>query len=128
MDFLASTHLHIFSWVVGIVLFLIASQMKVGTRNRTIFHMSARVFYLFILASGAALFFKFQTLPTNFPMPSQAVYGIKFTLGLLTLGLMEMVLVREKKGKNPKPFWIIWAILVFATIFLGFKLPVGIQF
>lgn len=121
-DFMVSgTHLHIFTWVVGIVLFLVASQMKVGLKGRKVLHMIARLFYILILISGFALFAQYQS-------GNNALYGIKFVLGLVTIGFMEMVLVRAEKGKDTKMFWILFAVGVLATVFLGFKLPVGIAF
>lgn len=116
-----TTHLHIFTWVVGIVLFLVASQMKVGSKGRKVLHMIARLFYILILVSGFALFARYQS-------GNNALYGIKFLLGLLTIGFMEMVLVRAEKGKDTKMFWILFAVGVLVTVFLGFKLPVGISF
>lgn len=121
-DFMVGgTHLHIFTWVVGIVLFLVASQMKVGSKGRKVLHMIARLFYILILVSGFALFAQYQSI-------DNAMYGIKFVLGLLTIGFMEMVLVRAEKGKDTKMFWILFAVGVLVTVFLGFKLPVGISF
>ena len=114
-----TTHLHIFTWVVGIVLFLVASQMKVGSKGRKVLHMIARLFYILILVSGFALFTR------SFGIENSAVsakYGIKFALGFLTIGFMEMVLVRAEKGKNPKVFWILFAVFLFTTMFLGLQM------
>ena len=88
MDALASTtHFHVFTWVVGIILFLVAAVMANGTKGKKITHMIARLFYVLIVISGALLFFKYSSA-------NAALYGVKFLLGLLTVGMMEMVLVR----------------------------------
>lgn len=121
MDALASTtHFHIFTWVVGILLFLVAAVMANGTKGRKITHMIARLFYVLIVISGALLFFKYSSADA-------ALYGVKFLLGLLTIGMMEMVLVRADKGKSITGVWILFFVFLFATMFLGFKLPVGIS-
>lgn len=93
LDALASTtHFHIFTWVVGIILFLVAAVMADGTKGRKITHMIARLFYVLILISGVLLFVKYSSADA-------ALYGVKFLLGLLTIGMMEMVLVRSEKEK-----------------------------
>ena len=57
MGFLTdSTHFHIFTWVVGIILFLVAAVMANGTKGKKITHMISRLFYVLILISGVALF------------------------------------------------------------------------
>ncbi|ARJ39839.1 hypothetical protein SporoP8_13695 [Sporosarcina ureae] len=122
MGFLTdTTHMHIFIWVVGIVLFLVAASMANGTKGKKITHMILRLFYVLIIITGAALFFKHMSIDSM-------LYGIKFVLGLLTIGFMEMVLVRGSKGKNTGLMWILFVIALLATMFVGFKLPVGFNF
>lgn len=119
MDALTNTtHLHIFTWVVGIVLFLVATSMDNESKGRKILHMIARLFYVLILITGALLFFEYSSL-------DGALYGVKFLLGLVTIGMMEMVLVRSTKNKSVKVFWILFFVSLLATLFLGFKLPIG---
>jgi peptidoglycan/LPS O-acetylase OafA/YrhL len=113
-----TTHLHIFTWVVGIVLFLVAASMDTESKGRKIPHMIARLFYVLILISGALLFIKYSS-------NDSALYGVKFLLGFLTIGMMEMVLVRSTKNKSVKVVWILFFVFLLATLFLGFKLPVG---
>lgn len=123
MDFLSNTtHFHIFTWVVGIIVFLVAAVLAKGTKGKKITHMIARLFYVLILFSGVMLF----TKSMNYGMGAQ--YGIKFLLGLLTIGMMEMVLVRSEKGKSVTLFWVLFFVFLFATMYMGFKLPMGEQF
>ena len=118
---LSTTHFHIFTWVVGILLFLVAAFMANESKGRKIVHMTARLFYVLILFSGIMLFIKHSSLDA-------ALYGVKFLLGFFTIGLMEMVLVRSAKNKNVSTLWILFFVFLFATMFFGFKLPVGINF
>ncbi|WP_339251298.1 YisL family protein [Sporosarcina sp. FSL W8-0480] len=123
MGFLSdTTHFHIFTWVVGVIVFLVAAVMANGTKGKKITHMIARLFYVLILISGVALFIKGMDYGRG------AEYGIKFLLGLLTIGMMEMVLVRSTKGKPVTMFWILFFVFFFATMFFGFKLPMGFEF
>lgn len=123
MGFLSdTTHFHIFTWVVGIIVFLVAAVMANGTKGKKITHMITRLFYVLIIISGVALFIKGMDYGRG------AEYGIKFLLGLVTIGMMEMVLVRSTKGKPVTMFWILFFVFLFATMFFGFKLPMGFEF
>ena len=120
MDFLTNTtHFHIFTWAVGIIVFLVAAFMAKGTKGRKIAHMIARLFYVLILFSGVMLFMKSMSYGMG------AEYGLKFLFGLVTIGMMEMVLVRTEKGKSVAMFWVLFFVFLLATMFLGFKLPMG---
>lgn len=122
MSFLSdSTHFHIFTWVVGVVMFIVSAAMAVDSKGRKITHMIARLFYLLILISGAFLFFKHSSIDA-------ALYGVKFLIGLITIGLMEMILVRSSKGKKVSTLWIVFFIVLVATAALGFYLPIGSSF
>ncbi|GEN82945.1 UPF0344 protein YisL [Sporosarcina luteola] len=123
MDFLTNTtHFHIFTWVVGIIIFLVSAVMAKGTKGKKITHMISRLFYVLILFSGIMLFIKGMDYGRGME------YGIKFLLGLLTIGMMEMVLVRSEKGKSVTMFWVLFFVFLFATMFFGFKLPMGFEF
>ncbi len=119
MGFLTdSTHLHITAWLVGIVLFLIAAFMHRDSKGRKILHMVARLFYVLIIITGLALFIAHSSYDAM-------LYGLKFLFGLLTVGMMEMVLVRGKKQKPVTMFWALFVVFLLITMFLGFSLPVG---
>lgn len=122
MDFLTdTTHVHITTWVVAIVLFLVAAFMDRESKGRKILHMILRLFYILIIITGLALFIEWSS--------SDAMqYGMKFLFGILTIGMMEMVLVRSKKQKPVTLFWILFAVFLLVTMFFGFKLPVGFDF
>lgn len=115
-----STHLHIFSWVVGIIVFLIAATQPLDSKGRKILKMVLRVFYILIIGTGLALFIKYMS-------GDAALYGVKFLFGILTIGMMEMVLARQAKHKPAQLFWILFAISLLITVGLGFHLPFGIK-
>ncbi|NLY80048.1 MAG: YisL family protein [Lysinibacillus sp.] len=115
------THLHITTWVIAIVLFLI-SVMKPNKGLK----MALRLFYILIIVTGGILFMESTSFhgQGNYGMN----YGIKLILGILVIGMMEMVLVRKAKDKPTTVFWILFAIFLFLTLFYGFKLPMGMNF
>ena len=122
MDFLASTHLHITTWVIGIILFFVAVTMKNGSKGQKITHMVLRLFYVFIILTGVALFM------AGMDFDMGMLYGFKLIGGVLVIGMMEMILVRMKKQKATTMFWILLFVFLFITMFFGFKLPMGINF
>lgn len=122
MDFFANTNLHIATWVIAIILFLVSAAMQSGTKGQKVTHMILRVFYILIILTGGALFAKGM----GFDMGM--LYGFKFIGGILVIGMMEMVLVRKAKGKPTTMFWILFAVFLLITMFLGFKLPMGQHF
>ncbi|MFP3322316.1 YisL family protein [Planococcus sp. SIMBA_160] len=122
MGFLTdTTHLHITMWVVGIVLFLVAAFMHRDSKGRKIVHMITRLVYVLIIITGLTLFVEYSS-------SDAMLYGLKFLFGLLTIGMMEMVLVRGKKQKPVTLFWALFAVFLLVTLFLGFKLPIGLDF
>lgn len=115
MDFLTSTtHLHITTWVVMLVLFFVA----VAKYSKGV-HMALRLFYLLAIGSGLALYLEYR---------ATFEYDIKFTFAILTIGMMEMVLVRGQKGKSTTVVWALFAVFALVTIFYGLKLPAGMDF
>ena len=108
MDILRSTtHLHITTWVIGIILFFVTySLYKKGSSKAKMMHMIARVFYILIFLTGGMLI-------SNF-----AIYAQKMIVGLLVISFMELVLVRTKKGKSTGVVWnIIYFSILVCTLF-----------
>mgnify|MGYP003418427211 FL=1 len=124
MDFLTSTtHLHITTWVIGLILFFLAATGIVKSKG---VHMALRLFYILIIISGGALYYKYAI---EFRAPEGGMdYDMKFLFGILLIGMMEMVLVRQKKNKSTTIFWGLFVVLLFLTLFYGLKLPIGMDF
>lgn len=118
MDFLASTHLHITTWVLALILFFVA----LAVTNPKVVQMILRLDYLLILLTGIALFMK------GMDYGQGMLYGLKFIAGLLVIGMMEMTLAKKKKEKPYTTFLVLVFVFFFIALFLGFKLPMGINF
>ncbi|WP_280769207.1 YisL family protein [Salipaludibacillus daqingensis] len=120
---LYSTHTHIFTWVVALILFFVAlSLFKNGmAKQMKIVHMVLRLFYVLILITGIILF-------VNFGSIDHMMYGLKFATGLAVIGFSEMVLVKLNKGKSAKGVTIGLIISFIITLYLGFSLPIGFSF
>ncbi|WP_438824199.1 YisL family protein [Bacillus sp. JJ1562] len=116
-----NTHAHITSWVVAIILFVIAATIlnKAGKeKSQKIVKMVLRLFYLFIIATGLLLLFGGVVIDGE--------YIGKAILGVLTIGFMEMILARSSKGKQTGVFWALFVVVLVLTIALGAKLPLGL--
>ncbi|MDN4492274.1 YisL family protein [Ureibacillus aquaedulcis] len=119
MDLLTgSTHLHITTWVVALILFFVAAF---ASKSKGI-HMVLRLFYILVIITGGALFIEAMDYGQGMQ------YGIKFLLGIIVIGMMEMVLVRQAKNKPTTIFWVLFVISLFAVLYMGFKLPMGSSF
>ncbi|TDM13353.1 YisL family protein [Macrococcus bovicus] len=116
-------HLHILSWILAIILFFAAYQNFSDRQGPSQYfkplHMVLRVFLLLTLISGGVVFF--QTMGGGMA----AQYGIKFLLGLVTIGLMEMTLAKKKKKKPSRTFFYLVVLFAILTIGMGIWLPMG---
>lgn len=114
-------HMHITSWAVAFILLFVASTMYGQGKMKPgkIVHMILRLFYLFIIGSGIALFMDYATHPTNL--------FIKLIVGLWAIVAMEMIAVAGSKEKPAGAWWIQLVIAAGIAIYLGFGvLPNGI--
>lgn len=122
MSFLTSaTHLHITTWVVALVLFFIAAF---ASKKLAGVHMALRAMYILIIISGGALFLEWRDKITESGMN----YDMKVLFGILVIGFMEMILVRKGKGKPVNVFWILFAIVLLVTLYLGLSMGIGVNF
>ena len=125
MDFLTSTtHLHMTTWVVGLVLFFIAAF---SAKKLTGVHMTLRVVYILIIISGTALFLEYRDMIASMNDGSGMTYDMKFMFGILLIGFMEMVLVRKNKAKSTTVVWALFAISLIAVLYLGLGGGIGLN-
>lgn len=113
------THAHITTWVVAIILFFVANSLfKSGkVKPLKIVQMVLRLFYILIIVTGTII-------ATDVYQFSGEYIG-KIILGIITIGMMEMVLAKSKKGQPTRVFWILFFVALILTILLGLRLPLG---
>jgi hypothetical protein len=46
-------------------------------------------------------------------------------MGLIVIGMMEMILIRSKKGKSTGGLWAVFVIAFLIVLYLGLSLPQG---
>lgn len=83
------THLHITTWVVALILLFVSYSLYSSGSAKGATHMILRLFYILIILTGAELFVRFANW--------NGEYAGKMILGIITIGLMEMLLIRKKK-------------------------------
>ncbi len=122
-------HLHLTAIIVGVILFIAVYGMY--KKNNTaenkpalIMHMVLRVFYLLVLFSGIMVYVGNMEGISN--AGSHMQYGIKALLGILSIGLMEIAIVRLKKNSaKANVLMVICIIAIIATVIMGSVLPLG---
>ncbi|MEI5906495.1 YisL family protein [Bacillus spongiae] len=114
------THAHITTWVIALILFFVAFALHRSgkAQGMKVVHMVLRLFYLLIIITGGVLFINHQTI-------QPAVYGMKMLVGLLVIGMMEMVLVRLTKNKSTRIAWILFVVSFIAALYLGYVGKLG---
>lgn len=119
-------HLHLTSVVIAIVLYFITyySIKKPGETDmkyNLVVHMVARLLLVVVLVTGAIMFYQFSIAGGGDAM----MYGLKMLAGLITIGLMEMAVIRQKKKTGGQPIMITFIVLLVITVVLGIILPAG---
>ncbi|UFU00532.1 YisL family protein [Radiobacillus kanasensis] len=119
-----NTHLHITSWVLAIILLLVALSFykKDNQKVGKILHMILRLDYLLILYSGGALLTGY--FQTGEMLPEVIT---KVLAGIWVIAAVEMVLTKTAKNKPVRGTWIQFAIALVLVLALGFgRLPLGL--
>ncbi|MFD1414150.1 YisL family protein [Oceanobacillus jeddahense] len=125
---MGETHLHITTWALGLILFIIALVLYKNNNNKpaTIVHMILRLVYLFIIVTGGLLTWDYIQ---GYGMPQLGEAIVKALAGLWIVVAMEGILVSTKKGKATTGKWIQFFIALIIVIILGFfRLPMGFYF
>lgn len=117
-----TTHLHITSWLVAFILFIIVLILnKLGKeKGAKIVQMILRLDYLLILYSGGTL------LAWYFSNPQvglgEAVF--KGLAGIWAIFALEMISLKSGREEPTKSWWLQLIIAVVLTFILGFgRLP-----
>ena len=118
-------HLHITSWVIAIILFVVTyysynAQDKPTKANKPL-HMTLRLFMVLVLFSGVWLIIQAFGAGGGGHM----VLTLKMVCGIAVVALMEVTLTRKVKGQpHGNLFWIT-LVLIIVTMALGIFLPGG---
>jgi hypothetical protein len=107
-------HAHVTSWGLTFILFAVVLLLhNLGkTKGAKITHMNLRLFLLLTAGTGIGMVFKYS----NFT-PSLI---LKALLSLYLLFLIEIILVRTKKGTLKSHFWFQLLAVVTIVLYLGF--------
>ncbi|WP_419887212.1 DUF1516 family protein [Neobacillus niacini] len=111
------THVHLSSLVLSLIFLIIIVVMQNKGKNIKIWHMVLRATYILIIVSGGILFFAAYSIPLS--------YYLKAILGVVMIGLFEIVIVRKQRGKKTDIIWIAFSIVLVILFALGFTLPMG---
>ncbi|MEH7108793.1 MULTISPECIES: DUF1516 family protein [Bacillaceae] len=112
------THAHITTIILTIILFGIILLLQNKGRSTKVLKMILRVMYLLIILTGVMMLFSLYKITI--------LYVLKAVLGILMIGLFEMILAEGKKGKKVAVFWSLFLVILIVTVYLGLKLPMGI--
>ncbi|WP_050616348.1 YisL family protein [Bacillus testis] len=100
---------HASSWAILLVAFFLTYFLE----NKKIMSIILRLFYVVMLVSGIGMLTIME-----FPMH----FVVKGILAILLIGLMEMLLARQKKqSSSPLVLWILFIIDLILIILLGYK-------
>jgi uncharacterized membrane protein SirB2 len=111
------THAHLSSLVLSLIFLIIIVVLQSKGKNIKIWHMVLRASYILIILTGGMLFLAAYSIPVS--------YYFKSILGIVMIGLFEMVIVRKQKGKRTDIIWIAFSIVLVILFVLGFTLPQG---
>ncbi len=118
-------HLHITSWVLLIILFLVSyyfySAKDGASKVATILHMIARLMMVFVLFTGFWLLIRAFTGQSGTHM----LLTLKMVGGVAVVALMEITLTKRKKGQNAMALFWSSIVVTIITIALGVILPWG---
>ncbi|MFB1050059.1 YisL family protein [Paraliobacillus sp. JSM ZJ581] len=120
-------HLHITSWVLALILFIISYYYYKVNKQKTakITHMVIRLLYVLILYSGGDLLVGYIQSGTFNAFAAETI--IKVVAGLWVIVCMELLLVRFAKSKPIKGFFVQLTVALVIVIALGFgRLPWGV--
>ncbi|MBC1397691.1 YisL family protein [Listeria fleischmannii] len=112
-------YLHLISWVAIFILTVAAFIIyPKSEKSYTILAMINRVFYILVIFSGIMMI-QYSV------EKGWAIAGFKILMGIVTIGVIEMLLSYRKKKKPTKLFFLLFLIAVIITVSLGFYLSGG---
>ena len=120
--------MHIVSWVLTIVLYIIAflhiSKSQGPTPTFKSLHMGLRVFMLLTLFSGFWELIE-EFMATSHGDGNHMLLTLKMLCGLAVIAFMEISIAKRKKQQTSHKFFWITIILIIITMAIGVILPWG---
>ncbi|WLR51527.1 DUF1516 family protein [Bacillus tianshenii] len=105
-------HTHVTAWTLTLILFFVSAAKLNKGQAPKVLHMILRLLYIIVFVTGTHLLF------AVWQMVTPAI--IKGLAGIWLLSTMEMILVRGKKGKSVKSFWIQFLIALILVFVMGY--------
>jgi uncharacterized membrane protein SirB2 len=117
-------HAHVTSWFLALVLFFIAYMLykKDAEKKAKILHMITRVLYLAILATGGHIFAGYLMDPG---ITNNGPIIVKGILGLAVIALMEIILIKRKRGEVRPLQWVLFFIALLLVFYYGYVVLPG---
>lgn len=112
-------YVHLISWEAIVVLTVTALAIySKSTKGFTILQMINRIFYILIILSGVMM--------VQYSVEQSWILAIfKILMGIIVIGVVEMLLSYRKQQKPTGMFLMIFIIVVVITVSLGFYLSGG---
>lgn len=112
-------YVHLISWVTIVVLTVTALAIySKSTKGFTILQMVNRIFYILVILSGVMM--------VQYSVEQSWILAIfKILMGIIVIGVVEMLLSYRKQQKPTGMFLMIFIIVVVITVSLGFYLSGG---
>lgn len=108
-------HIHITTWALALILFAISLGLHKSGKEKgsKIVHMVLRLTYLYIIGTGVTML----TYTGLSPM-----HVLKTLVGLWVIAMVEIILVRTKKGKKTSILWVQFIVAFVIVLYLGFTI------
>ncbi|MBC1452997.1 YisL family protein [Listeria welshimeri] len=112
-------YVHLISWVAIVVLTVTALAIySKSTKGFTILQMVNRIFYILVILSGVMM--------VQYSVEQSWILAVfKILMGIIVIGVVEMLLSYRKQQKPTGMFLMIFIIVIVITVSLGFYLSGG---
>ncbi|HHW39132.1 MAG TPA: YisL family protein [Bacillales bacterium] len=113
-------HAHVTTWFIAIILLFVSYSMQKKGKQKPakITKMILRLFYILILATGGHLFGLYASALGSGILASAVLW--KALAGLWVIVSMEMLLMKQAKGKSTELYWIQFVVSLLIALFLGY--------
>jgi uncharacterized membrane protein YjgN (DUF898 family) len=113
-------HAHLTSMLLAIILFIVVVILQGKGKNTKVWQMILRTSYILIIVTGLMIFFGLYDITF--------MYILKAVMGVVMIGVFEMIISWKSNGKPTGLLWIAFAVALVAVILLGMMLPLGMKY